>query len=57
MRTEDELDRVLTRLNEDKGEGLSLIVVDMEAMDSPRMLRRLAELKDRVKKNGKIYDP
>jgi hypothetical protein len=47
----------LTKLNKDDSGGLRLIVVDMAAMDSPRMLRRLAELKGRVKENGEIYDP
>jgi len=55
--TEGELDEVLTKLNKDEPRGLRLIVVDMAAMDSPRMLRRLAELKGRVKDNGEIYDP
>ena len=55
--TEGELDEVLTKLNKDDSRGLRLIVVDMAAMDSPRMLRRLAELKGRVKDNGEIYDP
>ena len=55
--TEGELDEVLTKLNKDDTRGLRLIVVDMAAMDSPRMLRRLAELKGRVKDNGEIYDP
>jgi TPP-dependent 2-oxoacid decarboxylase len=55
--TEGQLDEVLTKLNKDDTRGLRLIVVDMAAMDSPRMLRRLAELKGRVKDNGEIYDP
>jgi len=55
--TEGQLDEVLTKLNKDDSRGLRLIVVDMAAMDSPRMLRRLAELKGRVKDNGEIYDP
>jgi len=55
--TEGKLDAVLTKLNKDDTRGLRLIVVDMAAMDSPRMLRRLAELKGRVKDNGEIYDP
>ena len=55
--TEGLLDEVLTKLNKDDSRGLRLIVVDMAAMDSPRMLRRLAELKGRVKDNGEIYDP
>jgi len=57
VRTEGELDQVLTKLKEDKGSGLRLVVVDLEAMDSPRMLRRLAEMKGRVRENGEIYDP
>jgi len=57
VHTERELDEVLMRLNNDHTGGLRLIVVDMAAMDSPRMLRRLAELKGRVRSNGEIYDP
>ena len=54
---EGKLDEVLTILNDQDDSGLRLVVVDMAAMDSPGMLRRLAELKGQVKDNGEIYDP
>jgi len=57
VHTERELDEVLTKLNNDHTRGLRLIVVDLAAMDSPRMLKRMAELKGRVKSNGEIYNP
>jgi TPP-dependent 2-oxoacid decarboxylase len=57
IRTEDELDQVLSILSKDDEEGLRFVVVDLDPMDSPRMLRRLAELRGRVRPNGEIYDP
>jgi len=56
VRTEEELEKVLAELSESQGEGLKFVVVGFAPMDSPRMLRRVAELNGRVKENGEIYD-
>jgi len=55
--TEEELDEVLAKLSKSTEEGLKFVVVDLPPMDSPRMMRGVAELNGRVKENGEIYDP